>query len=211
MARPTADSRAEQAREEAKARTAQLLREIRRIEIQTSRLVNQHLAGSYQSVFKGQGLSFREVRSYQPGDDIRWIDWNVSARMSEPYVKVFVEEREMTVMLVVDLSQSEQWGTRRAARSGVTAASVATMARSTSTIRAMCAASRVGASKPWLSARSTLDHHTLRIAPPSPSRTAQRAAAGRGRQVAQAPESKSVRTRSGIRAVKCVATAPPNE
>ncbi|MEO7330577.1 MAG: DUF58 domain-containing protein [Minicystis sp.] len=99
----------------------ELLKQLRSIEIRTNRMANEQLAGTYSSVFKGQGLSFREVRSYQPGDDIRWIDWNVSARMSEPYVKVFVEEREMTVMLVVDLSQSEQWGTRRAAKSQLAA------------------------------------------------------------------------------------------
>lgn len=112
MARTTADSRAEQAREEAKARTAQLLREIRRIEIQTSRLVNQHLAGSYQSVFKGQGVAFSEVRGYTPGDDVRTIDWNVTARTGEPHVKLFSEERELTVMLVVDMSASLDLGTR---------------------------------------------------------------------------------------------------
>ena len=112
MARTTADSRAEQAREEAKVRTAQLLREIRRIEIQTSRLVNQHLAGSYQSVFKGQGVAFSEVRGYIPGDDVRTIDWNVTARTGEPHVKLFAEERELTVMLVVDMSASLDLGTR---------------------------------------------------------------------------------------------------
>ena len=84
-------------------------------------MANEQLSGTYSSVFKGQGLSFREVRAYTPGDDTRWIDWNVSARMNEPFVKVFVEEREMTVMLVVDLSQSEQFGTRRAAKAQVAA------------------------------------------------------------------------------------------
>jgi uncharacterized protein (DUF58 family) len=93
------------------------LKQLRSIEIRTSRLANEQLSGTYSSVFKGQGLSFREVRAYQPGDDPRWIDWNVSARMNEPFVKVFVEEREMTVMLVVDGSASEQWGTRRAPKS----------------------------------------------------------------------------------------------
>jgi uncharacterized protein (DUF58 family) len=116
MARTASDNRAEraadQAREEAKARTAQLLREIRRIEIQTSRLVNQHLAGSYQSVFKGQGVAFSEVRTYTPGDDVRTIDWNVTARTGEPHVKLFTEERELTVMLLVDMSASLDLGTR---------------------------------------------------------------------------------------------------
>jgi len=104
-----------------KALPPELLKQLRGIEIRTARLANEQLAGTYTSSFKGQGLSFREVRSYQPGDDVRWIDWNVSARMSEPYVKVFVEEREMTVMLVVDCSQSEQWGTKRASKARVAA------------------------------------------------------------------------------------------
>jgi uncharacterized protein (DUF58 family) len=89
----------------------ELLKALRRIEITTNRLATDQLAGNYSSVFKGQGLAFREVRQYQPGDDVRTIDWNVSARMSETYVKVFVEEREMTVMLAVDLSASEEFGT----------------------------------------------------------------------------------------------------
>ncbi len=92
----------------------ELLAALRTIEIHTAKLANQQLSGTYSSSFKGQGLAFREVRPYQPGDDIRTIDWNVSARMSETFVKVFVEEREMTVMLVVDLSPSQRFGTRRA-------------------------------------------------------------------------------------------------
>lgn len=99
----------------------ELLKQLRGIEIRTARMATEQLSGNYHSVFKGQGLSFREVRAYQPGDDVRWIDWNVSARMSEAFVKVFTEEREMTVMLVVDLSQSEQWGTRRASKARVAA------------------------------------------------------------------------------------------
>jgi uncharacterized protein (DUF58 family) len=94
----------------------ELLAALRTIEIHTARLANEQLAGTYSSSFKGQGLAFREVRPYQPGDDVRSIDWNVSARMNETFVKVFVEEREMTVMLVVDLSASERFGTRRAAK-----------------------------------------------------------------------------------------------
>ncbi len=92
----------------------EILAALRTIEIHTARLANQQLSGTYSSSFKGQGLAFREVRPYQPGDDVRTIDWNVSARMNEAFVKVFVEEREMTVMLVVDLSPSERFGTRRA-------------------------------------------------------------------------------------------------
>jgi uncharacterized protein (DUF58 family) len=93
-----------------------LLAALRVIEIHTARLANEQLSGTYHSGFKGQGLAFREVRPYQPGDDVRTIDWNVSARMNDTFVKVFVEEREMTVMLVVDLSASERFGTRRAAK-----------------------------------------------------------------------------------------------
>jgi uncharacterized protein (DUF58 family) len=90
----------------------ELLKALRKLEITTNRLANDQLAGSYTSGFKGQGLAFREVRQYQPGDDIRAIDWNVSARMDETYIKVFVEEREMTVMLAVDISRSETFGTQ---------------------------------------------------------------------------------------------------
>jgi uncharacterized protein (DUF58 family) len=97
----------------------ELLAALRTIEIHTARLANEQLSGTYHSGFKGQGLAFREVRPYQAGDDVRTIDWNVSARMNDAFVKVFVEEREMTVMLVVDLSASEQFGTRRAAKTRV--------------------------------------------------------------------------------------------
>lgn len=89
----------------------ELVKKLRKIEIHTARLANEQLAGSYHSIFKGRGMAFAEVREYQPGDDVRFIDWNVSARMSNPYVKVFTEEREMTVMLLVDLSASQRFGT----------------------------------------------------------------------------------------------------
>ncbi|MFW5877039.1 MAG: DUF58 domain-containing protein [Myxococcota bacterium] len=88
----------------------ELLKKLRKIEIRTSRLANDQLAGSYHSIFKGRGMAFTEVRQYQPGDDVRFIDWNVSARMNDVYVKLFTEEREMTVMLLVDLSASERFG-----------------------------------------------------------------------------------------------------
>jgi len=88
----------------------ELVKKLRKIEIHTSRLANDQLAGSYHSVFKGRGMAFSEVRQYQPGDDVRFIDWNVSARMNDAYVKVFTEEREMTVMLLVDLSASQAFG-----------------------------------------------------------------------------------------------------
>jgi uncharacterized protein (DUF58 family) len=88
----------------------ELVKKLKKIEIRTAKLANEQLAGGYHSVFKGRGMAFSEVRQYQPGDDVRFIDWNVSARMSETYVKVFTEEREMTVMLLVDLSASERFG-----------------------------------------------------------------------------------------------------
>ncbi len=88
----------------------ELVKKLKKIEIYTSRLANDQLAGSYHSVFKGRGMAFSEVRQYQAGDDVRFIDWNVSARMNDTYVKVFTEEREMTVMLLVDLSASERFG-----------------------------------------------------------------------------------------------------
>ncbi len=88
----------------------EVLRKIRRIQITTSRMVTDVFAGQYQSVFKGKGMEFDEVREYQPGDDIRSIDWNVTARMGHPYVKKFVEERELTVMILLDASRSCHFG-----------------------------------------------------------------------------------------------------
>ena len=88
----------------------EILKKIRQIELRTNRLVNETLGGQYHSVFKGQGMNFEEVREYQPGDEVRTIDWNVTARMNHPFVKKFVEERELTLMLVVDLSASGLFG-----------------------------------------------------------------------------------------------------
>ncbi len=90
--------------------TSDLIKKIRRIEIRTRRLVNDSYAGDYHSIFKGRGMEFDEVRPYQIGDEIRTIDWNVTARTGQPYVKRYVEERELTVMLVVDASASENFG-----------------------------------------------------------------------------------------------------
>ena len=101
--------------------TSELIKKIRKIEITTSRAVNDVLAGQYHSVFKGRGMAFDEVRPYQPGDDIRVIDWNVTARMNELYVKQFIEERELTVMLLVDASASQTFGTRRRFKSELAA------------------------------------------------------------------------------------------
>src|SRR5499427_9137106 len=89
-----------------------LLKKIRKIEIVTERLVRDRMAGQYHSVFKGSGIAFSEVRQYMAGDDIRLIDWNVSARMNDVYVKLFTEEREMTVLLLVDMSASGRFGSR---------------------------------------------------------------------------------------------------
>jgi uncharacterized protein (DUF58 family) len=91
---------------------AELLRKVRRIEISTNRLVDQGVAGDYHSVFKGRGMEFAEVRPYQPGDDVRSIDWNVTARMGHPFVKQFVEERDLSVFLAVDVSGSLGFGSR---------------------------------------------------------------------------------------------------
>lgn len=88
----------------------EILKKVRRIDIRTRHMVNDVLAGQYESVFKGQGMEFEEVREYQPGDEIRAIDWNVTARMGRPFLKKFVEERELTVMLVLDASSSSKFG-----------------------------------------------------------------------------------------------------
>ncbi|MBI3359346.1 MAG: DUF58 domain-containing protein [Nitrospirae bacterium] len=93
--------------------TRELLKKVRQVEIKTRGMVNHLFSGEYHSVFKGRGMEFSEVREYQVGDDIRTIDWNVSARCNHPFVKVFEEERELTVMLIVDLSRSGQFGTGR--------------------------------------------------------------------------------------------------
>lgn len=92
--------------------TSELLKRVRRIEIKTKALTNNIFAGEYHSAFKGRGMSFSEVREYQPGDDVRDIDWNVTARMNRPYIKVFEEERELTLMLLIDVSASQGFGTR---------------------------------------------------------------------------------------------------
>ena len=91
--------------------TKELLKQVRQIEIKTKGLVNHVFSGEYHSIFKGRGMEFSEVREYQVGDDIRSIDWNVTARFGHPYIKVFEEERELTVMLIIDLSGSLNFGT----------------------------------------------------------------------------------------------------
>src|ERR1700676_3741717 len=89
-----------------------LVRQIRRLQMRARRAVEDPLGGEYRSVFKGAGIAFEEVREYQPGDDVRTIDWNVTARMGHPFIKRFVEERELTVMLLVDCSGSQRFGTQ---------------------------------------------------------------------------------------------------
>lgn len=101
--------------------TAELIRRIRLIEIRTRRLVNDLFAGEYQSVFKGRGMEFAEVREYQPGDEVRSIDWNVTARVGRPFIKRFVEERELTVMLVVDASRSQTFGSASRSKAEIAA------------------------------------------------------------------------------------------
>src|SRR5919197_2187674 len=88
-----------------------VVRQIRRLQIKARRAVEDLLGGEYHRVFKGTGIAFEEVREYQPGDDIRTIDWNVTARMGHPFIKRFIEERELTVLLLVDCSGSQQFGT----------------------------------------------------------------------------------------------------
>ena len=92
--------------------TSELLKKVRKIEIKTKGLSNHIFSGEYHTAFKGKGMAFSEVRGYQPGDDVRSIDWNVTARYNNPFVKVFEEEREMTVMLLIDMSGSSDFGTQ---------------------------------------------------------------------------------------------------
>ena len=106
----------------------EILQKIRRIEITTSRLVTDFLSGQYESVFKGRGIEFDEVREYQPGDEIRSIDWNVTARMGHPYIKKYVEERQLTVMILLDASGSSYFGTSKRLKSELAAEVAAVLA-----------------------------------------------------------------------------------
>jgi uncharacterized protein (DUF58 family) len=108
----------------------ELLRQVRHMELRTRRLVNSYFSGEYLSVFKGPGIEFAEVREYLPGDDVRTIDWNVTARLGVPYVKKFVEERELTVLLAVDVSGSQRFGTARRFKSELVAEVALTLAMS---------------------------------------------------------------------------------
>ncbi len=108
--------------------TSELLKKVRQIEIKTRGLSRNIFAGQYHSAFKGRGMAFSEVREYQYGDDIRDIDWNVTARYNKPYVKVFEEERELTVMLLVDVSASQDFGTHLSVKRDVVTEIAATLA-----------------------------------------------------------------------------------
>ena len=108
----------------------ELLKKIKKIEITTSRMVTDVLAGQYHSVFKGQGIEFDEVREYQVGDDVRTIDWNVTARTGKPHIKKFVEERELSVMILVDVSASSKFGTVNDLKSSIAAEIAAVFASS---------------------------------------------------------------------------------
>jgi uncharacterized protein (DUF58 family) len=107
---------------------ADVLRQVRRLHLRARRVVQTLLGGEYHSAFKGAGLSFEEVREYQPGDDIRTIDWNVTARMGQPFIKRFVEERELTMILAVDVSGSQRFGTRQLSKRAVAAELAALLA-----------------------------------------------------------------------------------
>jgi len=109
-------------------KTQEILKKIQRIEVSTRRLVNNIFAGEYNSTFRGQGMEFNEVREYQPGDEIRTIDWNVTARMNQPFVKTFVEERELVMMLLVDASKSNDFGTKQQTKAEILAELAALLA-----------------------------------------------------------------------------------
>lgn len=114
--------------ESIKMETKELIKKVRKIEIKTRRLSDHIFSGEYHTSFKGRGMTFSEVRQYQFGDDVRNIDWNVTARYNEPYIKVFEEERELTMMLMVDVSGSESFGTKNSLKKDIVTEIAATMA-----------------------------------------------------------------------------------
>jgi len=124
------DSARAPARKAAAGVPPEILRQVKLIELRTRGLVNSLFTGEYRSVFKGQGMEFSEVREYQPGDEVRSIDWNVTARMRRPFVKRYIEERELTVMLMVDLSGSERFGTVKRFKSELASELAAVLAMS---------------------------------------------------------------------------------
>ncbi len=140
-----------------------VLRQVRRLELRTRRLVDSQFAGDYRSLFKGQGMEFAEVREYQPGDEVRTIDWNVSARMGRPFVKRYVEERELTVMLALDVSGSSQFGTGARFKSELTTELAAVLAlsavRNNDRVGLLCFSDRVEHAVPPRKGR----RHALRL------------------------------------------------
>ena len=108
--------------------TKELLKKVRKVEIKTKRLSNNIFGGEYHSAFKGRGMTFSEVRGYEFGDDVRTIDWNVTARYNQPFVKVFEEERELTLMLMVDISGSKFFGTESELKKNIVTEISATLA-----------------------------------------------------------------------------------
>ncbi len=142
---------------------ADVLRQVRRLELRTRRLVDSRFAGDYRSLFKGQGMEFAEVREYQPGDEVRTIDWNVSARMGRPFVKRYVEERELTVMLALDVSGSAAFGTEARAKSELITELAAVLAlaavRNNDRIGLLCFTDRVEHAVPPRKGR----RHALRL------------------------------------------------
>ncbi len=111
-----------------KTSSSELLKKVRAIQIKTNHLVDDVMAGEYHTAFKGRGMEFSEVREYQPEDDVRLIDWNVSARMNQPYVKEFIEERELTVMLMVDASASGNFGSAQKRKNEIAAEAASILA-----------------------------------------------------------------------------------
>ena len=108
--------------------TKEIIKKVRKVEIKTKKLTNNVFGGEYQSTFKGRGMTFSEVRKYEFGDDIRSIDWNVTARYNEPFIKIFEEERELTLMLLIDVSGSKNFATRNKLKKEIVTEIAATLA-----------------------------------------------------------------------------------
>ena len=115
---------------ETESRAVEILRRVRRMEIRTNRLADDTMAGRYASVFKGRGMDFDRVRNYVAGDDVRAIDWNVTARTGDPYVKLFTEERELTILLMIDVSGSSDFGSTEDSKRELSAEAAGVLAAS---------------------------------------------------------------------------------
>ena len=170
--------------EESQAIPPELLRRVRQIEIRSRRLVSHMFAGQYHAIFRGRGMEFADVREYQPGDEVRSIDWNVTARMGEPFIKRFVEERELTLMLAVDISPSQAFGSAGPSKREVVAEIAAVLAlsavRHNDKVGLVCFTDRIETVVP---AKKGL-RHALRIVRELLFRRSQ----GRGTNVTQAVE-----------------------